>query len=348
MATTLRETPGISMIWRIGQAISVGVALAVTGLLLLKPELGLFVTWYALIPAVPALLLVAPGVWRNLCPIAVVHQVPAQAGIGGRRRLGAGAQRAAPAVAAAGLFIIVPLRQPLFNEHGPALAVFVVGVLMAAVITAVLYRGKSGWCATFCPVAPVERLYGQRPLIPVAHAHCDRCTGCVASCYDLNPERGADALVGVEARSGDGAITGSAAAGAPGLVRTPTGVIAAAFPGFVIGYFTAPEASGLAMLYLWIGAFAVGSLVLLVALQSTTRWPAARVVRLAAALAAGAYYWYSVPQIAGAAELTFGIAAAPEWGLAGARTALLGLVAVWLLRARRRVDLHRQGAAATT
>ena len=48
-------------------------------------------------------------------------------------------------------------------------------------------KGKSGWCSTICPLLPVQRIYGQTPLMLVANAHCQPCVGCVKNCYDFNP-----------------------------------------------------------------------------------------------------------------------------------------------------------------
>ena len=171
------KTMTSSLWWRAAGAASVSIAVTVVALLVFEPELGLFVTWKLLVPIVPALLLVAPEVWRNLCPIAVVHQLPAVLRRPGTRRLSPRTRKAAPAVAALLFFAIVPLRLTVFNDHGPALAGFVLGVLAIALLGGVLFSGKSGWCATFCPVLPVERLYGQRPVLPVEHAHCESCSG---------------------------------------------------------------------------------------------------------------------------------------------------------------------------
>jgi hypothetical protein len=100
----------MNLYWRLAQGLSVASALGVLGLLILQEDLGLFLTLHVLVPLVPASLLLAPQVWRNLCPIAVVHQLPVHLGIGGRLRLPARVQRAAPAVAAALFYLIVPLR----------------------------------------------------------------------------------------------------------------------------------------------------------------------------------------------------------------------------------------------
>ena len=312
----------MNLYWRLAQGLSVAAALGAVTLLVLREDLGLFLTWDVLVPLVPASLLLAPQVWRNLCPIAVVHQLPVHLGRGGTRRLPARVQRAAPAVAAGLFYLIVPLRHSVFDVSGPALAAFVVAVLVVAFAGAVLVTGKGGWCATFCPVLPVERLYGQQPVLDAPHAHCTDCTGCIRSCYDLKPERSMDELV-----RGRGGRTG--------VLRRPMGLFAAAFPGFVLGYFTAGEGD-VAGVYAWILAHAAASAFLFAAVQRATGASERTAVRVPAAVAAGLYYWFAVPSIAGAAHEVLALAPPPAV-VRGAQVVFVALAAFWLLDTRRRV-----------
>ena len=133
-----------SVVWKVAKTASVGAAVMVVLLLIIAPQIGLFVTWKLLVPLVPLLLLIAPEVWRNLCPIAVVHQLPASLGLGGYRRFSARVQRMAPAMAALLFFAIVPMRLTLFNSNGTALAIFVASVLVFALAGGLMFFGKSG------------------------------------------------------------------------------------------------------------------------------------------------------------------------------------------------------------
>jgi hypothetical protein len=312
--------------WRLAQGFSVLTALGVVALLVVREDLGLFLTWDVLVPLVPASLLIAPQVWRNLCPIAVVHQLPVRLGIGGARRLPVRVQRAAPAVAAALFYLIVPLRLTVFNESGPALAAFVLAVLVAAFVGAVVVTGKGGWCATFCPVLPVERLYGQQPVLDAPHAHCVACTGCIRSCYDLKPERSLGELVrGRRTR--------------PGVLRRPTGLFAAAFPGFVLGYFTAGDV-GVAGAYVWILGLAAASALAIGVAQRMTGASDRTAVRVPAAVAAGLYYWFAVPAIAEAAHAVLGVGVPSAWALRAVQGACVALPALWLADAPRRERLR--------
>ncbi len=45
-------------------------------LLVFKPELGLTVFWKLVIPVLPAIFAFIPGLWRTLCPMAFLNQLP--------------------------------------------------------------------------------------------------------------------------------------------------------------------------------------------------------------------------------------------------------------------------------
>jgi len=308
------------------------VALGVTVLLVVRPDLGLLLTWKILVPLVPAVLLFAPQIWRNLCPIGVVNQLPSKLGFGGKNRLSARAQRNAPIVAIGLFFAIVPLRLTLFDQNGPALAAFVIALLAVAVVGGVLVTGKGGWCATLCPVLPVERLYGQQPILDAPHAHCDACSGCIRSCYDLKPERSLDELV----RGKDGKT---------GVLRRPTGVFAVAFPGFVLGYFTAATTAvaagaGTLTAYAWVFAFAAASSLLGGGIQWVTKAPDRRIVQASAALAAGLYYWFTVPAVSAAVSdaLAMPVPIGVVWAF---RLAFLSLAVFWFVNTLRHQEPRR-------
>lgn len=322
----------ISPVWKAAQAVSVIVAVTVVALLVVNPEWGLFITWFVLIPLVPALLLVAPMVWRNLCPIAVVHQLPRLSGRGGKRRLSERTQRRATAVAAAGLLLIVPLRLPLFNQNGPALAAFVLAVLAFALVGGLLFAGKAGWCATWCPVGPVERLYGQQPLLSPTHAHCAECIGCSDPCFDRDGPPAVSRMLGepfgVDRTDSDGNKW---------LWQSPMGVFGSAFPGFIMGYFTVEAGSGVGGIYLHVALLAAASLVTLVILQALFGLTARATVRIGAAAAAVFYYWFTVPLVLDAASSMWQFDPVPDSATWTLRAVFLLLIFAWFVDAPRRV-----------
>ncbi len=50
--------------------------LGVCALLVAEPDTGLDLWWGVLVPALPLVWVVAPGLWRNICPLAATNQIP--------------------------------------------------------------------------------------------------------------------------------------------------------------------------------------------------------------------------------------------------------------------------------
>jgi len=229
-----------------------------------------------------------------------------------------------------GLFLIVPLRHPVFNHQAPALALLLAGILGVAFVGGMLFQGKSGWCSTLCPVGPVERLYGQAPLFRVEHAHCGSCLRCTEPCFDRKGSRAVLAMAGEQ--------PGGGRTGAPGgllLWHSPMGAFAAAFPGFVLGYFAVDPGGGLASIYLHMALYSGASLLTLVALQATLGWRVGVAMKVGAAAAAGIYYWHTIPLAVAAAEAVWVPVPVPGWVPGVGLTTSLGLVSSWLWRAIR-------------
>jgi NADPH-dependent 2,4-dienoyl-CoA reductase/sulfur reductase-like enzyme/ferredoxin len=163
------------------------VTLALALLLLLRPGLGLMLFWGLAIPVLPALLVVAPGLWRQVCPMALLNQLPRSFGRGLARELPEAWKRWSFAIAV-GLFVgAVALRAPWLNGGGVAVGLGVFGVLALALAGGLVFKGRSGWCGTFCPLGPIQRHYGQAPLVLVRNGYCEPCVGCQKNCYDFNP-----------------------------------------------------------------------------------------------------------------------------------------------------------------
>ncbi len=171
-------------------ALRVGVlaaTLALAALLLLRPGLGLMLFWGLAIPLLPALLVVAPGLWRQVCPMALLNQLPRSLGCGLGRELPEACKRWSFAIAV-GLFVgAVALRAPWLNGSGVAVGLGVLGALGLALAGGLVFKGRSGWCGTFCPLGPIQRHYGQAPLVLVRNGYCEPCVGCQKNCYDFNP-----------------------------------------------------------------------------------------------------------------------------------------------------------------
>src|SRR6185312_14662152 len=118
--------------WQLIRFGSIVVALVVAGLLIFVPDTGLVVMWKVVIPLLPLLFLVAPGVWRNLCPLAASNQTP--------RALNLTRALTAPAwlkeygyVIAFTLFVsFVVLRRFGLDDSGPLSALLLLGAMTAA------------------------------------------------------------------------------------------------------------------------------------------------------------------------------------------------------------------------
>lgn len=298
--------------WAVVQALGLTLTAVLLGGLVWAPELTLGLFWKVLIPLVPASLLVSPLLWRNVCPLATLNLLlDAPGGLKQRARVA----KLAPVVGIVLLAVMVPARRFLFNQDGTALALVILAVALLAVLLGVLFDAKAGFCAGICPVLPVERLYGQSPLIGVPHARCPACTACAKACIDLAPRSSARRMLGP--RRGRGS-----------WLLTPFGSFAAAFPGFVMGYFTLSDASlsQAGAVYLHVGIWTAASWAVVAALALATGGSPARWLPTLGAVAAGLYYWFAAPDLG----TTLGLAEAAGSHL---RVAALGLVVAWWLGA---------------
>lgn len=305
-------------LWRSARLASLAATLALLAALVVTPAPALEVLWKVVIPLVPASLLASPMLWRNVCPLSTLNMAADRA-LGSRlppRRPLRGRWATASCVLGIGLLAaMVPARRFVFNHDGPALALVITGVAVAALLAGLAFEAKAGFCNAFCPVLPVERLYGQCPLIDVGNSRCGACTLCAPACIDLSPVKTIRQVLGPGRRS-------------HAWLTTPFGAFAAAFPGFVLGYFLAPDTtlSGAIWVYIRILGWAALAWLAVALIVHALEITSARALPALAATAAGIYYWFAAPDLAQALST-------PEPGAAVARVAFLSLVAIWLWRA---------------
>lgn len=303
-------------LWRAARGIGVAATLGLIVGLFWVPDLALALLWDIVIPLVPASLLVSPALWRNVCPLATLNMLPNRLGtrwLAGRRF----ATRANVAGIVL-LALLVPARRVVFNTDGTALAVTILGIAVTALVLGALFEMKAGFCNAMCPVLPVERLYGQHPLVEVGNPHCTPCTLCATACLDIAARKSIATVLGPARKS-------------VAWLTTPFGAFAAAFPGFVLGYFTARNGplGSAGSVYLGIAGWAGGSYLATTVAVRAWNVSSAAAIRALAAAAAGLYYWFA--SAAFAARLGVG-----GFGTTALRTATLGLVAIWLSSASRR------------
>jgi nitrite reductase (NADH) large subunit len=308
---------------------SLVAALVVAGLLIASPDDGLFAMWKIVIPLLPLLFLVAPGVWRNLCPLAAANQTP--------RVLGLSRALTAPDwfkeygyVVAISLFVLfVVLRKLGLDDNGPASALLLLGALTGGFVGGMYLKGKSGWCSSICPLLPVQRIYGQTPLALVGNSHCQPCVGCTTNCYDFNPK----AAYLADLNSPDPYWSG--------YRRFFVG----AFPGLVLAFFKVPEAPdaiSVGEMLGRVGLYMAVSAASFALLDSFVKVTSHKLTTLYGAAAFNIFYWYAGP------GLVRSLTGEPSpdavtWAI---RAAVLALTVAWVLRGYRKEEQFHAGAAA--
>jgi hypothetical protein len=334
--------------WRVLQAAALLGLLGAVVALAAAPALGLRVVWSAAVPALPAVFLLGPALWRNICPLATLGTgttpatplttsewrarlmatstlpvpsgpapgtrtlptVHASAGQRGRR----GAIARANAAGIVLLLALLPARRLLLNESAPATLLLL--VIAALTAWALGRRGerKAGFCNALCPVLPVERLYGQSPMVLPDNPRCQPCTVCTTrGCLDLAGRKAVAQVLGPGRRT-------------RAWLRAPFGAFAASFPGLVLAYGLVPvlSANPIETVALFLGLGAASWLVVLAA--AAAGLPSGTLVPACAAVAAAAYYWFAGPDLGRA----WGIPALGE----AIRVAGLGMVGLWVVARR--------------
>lgn len=319
--------------WHVLRGASLTAAIVVVYWLVVEPARGLFAFWHVAVPLVPAVFLLAPGLWRNVCPLAALNQFPRLAGFDRGLEHTRVVREYSYVIGIAALFALVSLRKVLFNHDGAATAALVVAALVLAFLGGLVFKGKSGWCSSVCPLLPVQRLYGQSPFVTIANAHCRPCVGCTKNCYDFNP---AVANLADQYDQDRHYV---------GYRR----FFAAVFPGFLLAFYLQPDppAIGTAQMYLGFAGYMGASLALFATLDTFAKVRANALVALFAAAAFNIYYWFAAETLVAAAGQLVQAAPGEAW-VWGVRTVVLGVTAVWFARAlgvERRFVAHSVATA---
>ncbi|HEX8987573.1 MAG TPA: hypothetical protein VF816_06405 [Rhodocyclaceae bacterium] len=315
--------------WSLTQDLVGAAGVVLVGLLLFRPAAGLAVLWNVLIPIAPALLVVAPGLWRNICPMATVSLLPQRLGWSRRHVVTPRSADLLMVAGVAALLIVVPLRHLSLDLDGPLSAAMLLVAAGIAFGTGFIFEARGGWCASLCPIHPVERLYGFAPLKTFANRRCDGCRKCAIPCPDST--RSMTPLV---CASSFGRRLGHALVGG--------------FVGFVWGWNQVPDMPGAVgvpdalFAYAWPfagAALSLASYALARRLLCRGKPDEARLARLYATAAVCAYYWYRLPALVG-----FGVfpetgllcdlsATLPDWTPQALHTASTSLL-LWFLLVR--------------
>lgn len=317
------------VIWRSAQVLVFVVGVALVTTLILWPSAGILAFWNVLIPVAPMLLVVAPGLWRNICPLGTFALLPSHFGWSRRKRLSLHGQARFQMAAVVMLYLIVPIRHLYFNTNGQATGILLIAMAAVALWAGYTYDWKSGWCSGLCPVHPVEKLYGAQTAVSFENAHCTACKNCTVPCPDSTA--GMHPLVKEKTP----------------LHRSVGLLLAGGFPGFVWAWFQVPDYPAphgwTTVFYVFALPFAGMLTTLLVfyaLLQVVSRERVDRLVRVFALSAVGCYYWFRIPALIG-----FGMfqddgmlidlsASAPAWLPDVLRLAVLLFLVFWFFRKR--------------
>jgi len=311
-------------VWHAGRVVSVGGALCLAALLLTDETLGLDIFWRVLVPLLPLVWLVAPGLWRNLCPLAASNQTPRLLGFTRALTAPEWFRNYAPVAGIALFFAAVSSRPVLLDDSGPWTAALIVAALCLAFAGGVLLKGKSGWCSSICPLLPIQRIYGQTPYVTVPNSHCRPCVGCTRNCYDFNPR----VAYLADLHDDDRHFTGHRL------------FFAGALPALVVAYFTTPAGLSTLDIYARFGlAIGAGAGSFFIA-QSILRVPLHTLTALYGAAALNLFYWWGSPVLA--ATLLGDEDHPVTWVLRGLVAAA---TLVWLVRTLRKEKVFEEEVA---
>ncbi len=187
--------------------------------------IGAPIFWGMIVPASILILLVfGHELWRRICPLSFLSQLPVALKWQRRHRRGEKAGKVRYEIVRikkeswlgrnhlyvqfSWLFVGLCARILFVNSDRWALAAWLLLTIGAAIATGYLYGGKS-WCNYFCPMAPVQKIYAEPGGLLVSQAHVDEnpmtqsmcrtinddgneqsaCVACKSPCIDIDAER---------------------------------------------------------------------------------------------------------------------------------------------------------------
>ncbi|MGF1481629.1 MAG: calcium-binding protein [Cyanophyceae cyanobacterium] len=194
-----------------------GVCVKVQGVCLVEQPypVGARLFWATIVPCSIIILLVfGHELWRRICPLSFVSQLPRALGIQRRSRKAKIKQnswlgRNYLYFQFALFYLGLCVRILFVNTVGWALGSFLLLTISAAILVGYLYEGKS-WCNYFCPMAPVQKIYSEPGGLLTSAAHTNRsqtitqsmcrvvdtdgkeqsaCVACQTPCIDIDAER---------------------------------------------------------------------------------------------------------------------------------------------------------------
>jgi len=268
-------------VWNIIRIFSILVLISLILLLYFQNKTGLFLFWRLIIPIVPLFLFLSTGIWRNICAVAALNQLPRNLGFAKGDKIWNWSKKYGFIVACTLLLVFVTARKFLFNTNANALIILLLFLGISSFIMGIFYKGKSGWCNTFCPVMPVERLYGHSPFFNVRNCYMD-CIGCTKNCFDVCP---------------DIAFLKDLYDKDPFFYNSRK-FFAGLFPGFIAGFYLIPDPPQIPIhiMYLYFALYSSVSLISMYLLGFTFfKRKAGLLISIFGILALNTFYWFNVP-----------------------------------------------------
>ena len=289
-------TPFSIFIWRVIQLIVWLIVAVILWFLFFYPRLGEILFWDILIPVAPILLVLGPGIWRNVCPLATTNLLPRHFNLSKKAKLNFSQIGRLNLIGVILLYLIVPLRHAIFNNNGVATGYLIISMVLIGTIAGFFYEWKSVWCSGLCPIHPVEKLYGENVLLTVINAHCDSCMNCVTPCPDSTPNIKATSTIKTNSH------------------KLAAILITGGLPGFIWGWFQVPDVHYVASFYqilkvfIWpFSGLAISFIIyniterIIKNLKDKTSIQiySKKLTAIFAALAVSCYYWYRIPSLFG-------------------------------------------------
>jgi NADPH-dependent 2,4-dienoyl-CoA reductase/sulfur reductase-like enzyme/ferredoxin len=304
-------------VWQSLRLLVVVTVFVLCYLLIVDPKLGLFIMWKFAVPLLPLVFFLAPGIWRNICPMASINQLPRKLNFSFAYTTPTWFKTASYVVAILILFTVVSLRKIIFNYNGFALAIMIFSLLIGAFIMGIIFKGKSGWCGGLCPLNPVQRVYGQTPMMTVPNNHCQPCVSCTKNCYDFKPSIAYLADI----HDKDQYFVGDRK------------LFISAFPGFILAFYLLPDYPYISILELFIefGSFMIFSVGFFYFLETFIRQSSYKLISLYVIACINLYYWFNIPVILTTvgqlSDSTF-----TGWSLWSGRFLILVMSLVWFVK----------------
>jgi nitrite reductase (NADH) large subunit len=305
-------------VWHAVRVVSVCAYIGLCVGLFVRPAGGLFWFFKVVVPLLPITFFVAPGLWRNVCPLAASNQAPRVFGFTRGFTPPQWLRSYGYIVAIVLFFGITSARLAVFNVGARATGILLSLTIINAFVAGLYFKGKSGWCSSICPLLPLQRVYGQTPFVTVPNSHCQPCVACTKNCYDFKPR------VAYQADLHDPDPRWS----------SPRKLFAAALPGFVLGFFTLVASTDLTTLQVYerLVLYFVGSIGSFFALDALLPLSAAMLTALYASVAISIFYWYASVTLADSWKTVTGLPI--PWVRWPIRFVVWGLALFWLARTR--------------